>query len=54
MRADDVYAQVKMQNVPGTVDEYPNWRIRFPVSVDKMISDGMFVNFFGVLRKYRR
>ncbi|MET8852394.1 4-alpha-glucanotransferase [Amycolatopsis sp. NPDC004625] len=30
----DVTGQVRQPNLPGTVDQYPNWRIRLPVSVD--------------------
>ena len=54
VRADDVYAGVVMQNVPGTVDEYPNWRVKFPETVDNIVKDGKFVKFFSVLKKYRK
>ena len=54
VRADDIYAGVVMQNVPGTVDEYPNWRVRFPVSIDEMLRDGKISKFFNVLKKYRK
>ncbi|MEV6877316.1 4-alpha-glucanotransferase [Amycolatopsis sp. NPDC051128] len=30
----DVAGQVRQPNLPGTIDQYPNWRIRLPVSVD--------------------
>ncbi|WP_410669117.1 4-alpha-glucanotransferase [Amycolatopsis sp. cmx-4-68] len=30
----DVAGQVRQPNLPGTVDQYPNWRIALPVSVD--------------------
>ncbi|WP_329057034.1 4-alpha-glucanotransferase [Amycolatopsis sp. NBC_01488] len=30
----DVTGQVRQPNLPGTVDQYPNWRIPLPVSVD--------------------
>ncbi|WET77103.1 4-alpha-glucanotransferase [Amycolatopsis sp. QT-25] len=30
----DVTGQVRQPNLPGTIDQYPNWRIRLPVSVD--------------------
>jgi 4-alpha-glucanotransferase len=26
--------QVRQPNLPGTVDEYPNWRVRLPVDLD--------------------
>lgn len=30
----DVAGQVRQPNLPGTIDQYPNWRIPLPVSVD--------------------
>ena len=30
----DVVGQLRQPNLPGTVDQYPNWRIPLPVSVD--------------------
>lgn len=36
VQLDDVFARVEQQNFPGTVDEYPNWRLKCPVSVGEM------------------
>lgn len=33
VQLDDVFARVEQPNFPGTVDEYPNWRLKCPVSV---------------------
>ncbi len=30
----DAVGQVRQPNLPGTVDEYPNWRVRLPVDLD--------------------
>jgi 4-alpha-glucanotransferase len=33
VQLDDLYARVEQANFPGTVDEYPNWRLKCPVTV---------------------
>ena len=32
----DVLGEVRQPNLPGTVDEYPNWRLPLPVSVEEL------------------
>ncbi|WP_420562064.1 4-alpha-glucanotransferase [Thalassobaculum sp.] len=33
VQLDDVFARIEQPNFPGTVDEYPNWRLKCPVAV---------------------
>lgn len=40
VQLDDALGSVAQQNLPGTVDEHPNWRRRFAVSVDKLADHG--------------
>ncbi|WP_344868242.1 4-alpha-glucanotransferase [Amycolatopsis ultiminotia] len=35
----DVIGERRQPNLPGTVDEYPNWRIPLPVTVDGFFAD---------------
>ena len=49
----DIYGQVEMENVPGTVDEYPNWRVKLPILLDDIESDGRMKKFFKEMRKFR-
>ncbi|MFI5611460.1 4-alpha-glucanotransferase [Amycolatopsis sp. NPDC051903] len=35
----DVVGERRQPNLPGTVDQYPNWRIPLPVSVDGFFAD---------------
>ncbi len=35
----DAVGQVDQPNLPGTVDEYPSWRIRLPVGLDDFFAD---------------
>ena len=36
---DDALGVVEQQNLPGTVDEHPNWRRRYPVEVEALSQD---------------
>ena len=35
---EDVLGMADQVNVPGTIDQHPNWRRRLPVSIDQMAS----------------
>ncbi|MRJ76768.1 4-alpha-glucanotransferase [Aeromicrobium sp. SMF47] len=35
----DVVGELRQPNLPGTVDEYPNWRIPLPVDLDAFFAD---------------
>ncbi|MEV7397000.1 4-alpha-glucanotransferase [Aeromicrobium sp. NPDC092404] len=35
----DAVGQLQQPNLPGTVDEYPNWRLPLPVGLDEFFSD---------------
>ncbi len=42
VQLDDVLGLVEAQNLPGTIDEHPNWRRKYPVSVDDVgLSDDL-------------
>lgn len=53
IRLNDVYKQVVMDNVPGTVKEYPNWRIKMNISSDKIITSKAFTDIMKVIQKTR-
>ncbi|MCY4431994.1 MAG: 4-alpha-glucanotransferase, partial [Rhodospirillales bacterium] len=36
---DDALGIVEQQNLPGTIDEHPNWRRRYPVTVEALAGD---------------
>lgn len=36
LQLDDLLGALDAQNLPGTVDEHPNWRRRLPVTVDRL------------------
>lgn len=49
----DALGEPRQPNLPGTVDEYPNWRIPLPVSVDKLLSDAHVQAAISALRDAR-
>ena len=39
VQLDEALGVVEQQNLPGTVDEHPNWRRRYPVAVEALAGD---------------
>jgi 4-alpha-glucanotransferase len=35
---EDLLGVIDQPNIPGTVNEHPNWRRRLPVALDKIVS----------------
>lgn len=50
---DDVIGTLEQQNMPGTVDEYPNWRRKSAVSLEQMLQDRRFVELGEMFKKER-
>jgi 4-alpha-glucanotransferase len=46
----DVLGETRQPNLPGTVDEYPNWRIPLPVSLEDALADDRVRRVAEVLR----
>jgi 4-alpha-glucanotransferase len=40
-------------NVPGTVDEHPNWRRKLPVNLDEIAGTALFKDIASVLMQER-
>jgi 4-alpha-glucanotransferase len=47
---DDVIGTMDQQNLPGTVDQHPNWVQRTPLTVEAIISDKRFQDLKEVFR----
>lgn len=52
-RIEDIYGQIAMENVPGTIAEYPNWRIKLTIDVDDMDKDNRFKAMFDIIKQER-
>ena len=49
----DVLGETRQTNLPGTVDEYPNWRIPLPLSLEAMYADPRMIEVAVLLGKAR-
>ncbi len=49
----DALGEPRQPNLPGTIDEYPNWRIPLPVSVDEMLKHPVVLQAISSLREAR-
>jgi 4-alpha-glucanotransferase len=48
---DDIIGTLNQQNMPGTVDSYPNWMQKTPPTLEEIISDKRFLDLSEMLRK---
>ena len=49
----DVVGEVRQPNLPGTVDEYPNWRLPLPVSLEELRADPRVRVVTDTMRRHR-
>lgn len=49
----DVVGERRQPNLPGTIDEYPNWRIPLPVSLEEFFDDPHVSTVIAPLREHR-
>jgi 4-alpha-glucanotransferase len=49
----DIIGEVRQPNLPGTVDEYPNWRLPLPVTLEELRDDPRVRAVVGVMRAHR-
>jgi 4-alpha-glucanotransferase len=49
----DVVGEHRQPNLPGTVDQYPNWRIPLPVTLDAFFADDRVRRAVAALRAAR-
>ena len=50
---EDMLDIADQPNIPGTVDEHPNWRQRLPVSVEEL-ADNVILRKVGTIFPKRR
>ncbi len=49
----DVVGETRQPNLPGTVDEYPNWRLPLPVSLEELRDDARVRAVVSAMRDAR-
>jgi 4-alpha-glucanotransferase len=50
----DVLGERRQPNLPGTIDQYPNWRIPLPATIDEFFADKRVLAAVAPLRAARR
>ncbi|MCR4379367.1 MAG: 4-alpha-glucanotransferase [Rhodospirillales bacterium] len=53
MNLEDVIATTDQINVPGTVDEHPNWRYRLHLDVEELVNDPFFCELATAISQER-
>ena len=51
---EDMLHVEKIQNLPGTdIDKYPNWRLKLPVTLEKLEEDSAYIRCVAAIKKER-
>src|SRR5688572_6699804 len=50
---EDVIGVLDQANLPGTIDEYPNWRRKLPLALERWDEDARFKTFAETLSSVR-
>lgn len=45
----DVLGEIRQPNLPGTVEQYPNWRIPLPLPLEELVEDPRMVKVAAIL-----
>lgn len=53
VRLNDVFRQKVLDNTPGTVQEYPNWRIKLSLSVEEIAAAKEFAVMMHLIKENR-
>ncbi len=51
---DDIIGTLNQQNLPGTIDEHPNWKQKYHISIEQLIEDKRFSELSSMLIKNQR
>jgi 4-alpha-glucanotransferase len=51
---EDIFSWLDQQNLPGTMDEYPNWRQKFPLLLEEIVQARELRQVAEIMRCYRR
>ena len=51
---DDIIGTIDQQNMPGTVESYPNWMQKIPISLEKISNDERFRSLAALLQEEKR
>lgn len=49
VQLDDIFGLGEAQNLPGTIDEHPNWQRRYPISLEDFSTNAEFLNISQIM-----
>ena len=52
-RLCDIFGQRKMDNAPGIIDEYPNWRLKLPKTIEEICRSEEFATAMRDIKEQR-
>jgi (1->4)-alpha-D-glucan 1-alpha-D-glucosylmutase len=50
---EDIFGQLDQVNLPGTMEQYPNWRRKLPLDIEVMMEDRRIESLSRILRRER-
>ena len=53
VRLCDIFAQKVLDNAPGTIDEYTNWRVKLALDIEDIKKSEKFTKVMEDIKKYR-
>lgn len=53
VRLCDICGQQKLDNAPGTIDEYPNWRLKLKTALEELENADSFIKALAEIRRLR-
>ncbi len=53
VQLEDLVGSVEQANLPGTVDEHPNWRRRYPIAIERIGADPRVRELLAAVRSER-
>ena len=53
VRLNDIYKQIVLDNAPGTVVEYPNWRIKMSHGIEDICNSKQFADMMIMIKNNR-
>jgi 4-alpha-glucanotransferase len=53
VQVDDLMGELEQANLPGTIAEHPNWRRRYPRTIDELTTEPLAARLLALLRAER-
>ncbi|MEP0944784.1 MAG: 4-alpha-glucanotransferase [Rhizobiaceae bacterium] len=54
VQLDDIFATIEAQNLPGTIDEHPNWQRLYGCAIEQFKSDSRLAAMGQIMRRHGR